>query len=68
MIPAGVYAASDGEFEDVGKYSKLWSSSEIDSVEAWGLRMDNSSGFVDFGKYTGRFSKADGLSIRCVKD
>jgi uncharacterized protein (TIGR02145 family) len=55
----------DGRFYKIGYYGDWWSSTDDDSVYARNIGLDND--FTYFYDYVYNF-KADGFSVRCVKD
>lgn len=62
-LPGG-FRQYNGEFNDVGKYSVWWSSSEYSSDFAWSQTLSYNDGTV----YVSSSKKASGLSIRCLRD
>lgn len=62
-LPGGA-RFSFGPFNFVGDYGYWWSSSESNTAEAWGRRMDYDSSHV----FRDSFIKQSGFSVRCLKD
>ncbi len=63
-LPAGARRDTDGEFMLPGEYSRLWTSTELTPISAWG----RSLGYFDAALRKGKASKKTGFSVRCVKD
>ena len=64
-LPGGYKSsACGGYFGDIGVWANFWSSSDLDSNDAWTIRLYfDDSQFYNFDRY-----KKYGFSIRCVKD
>jgi uncharacterized protein (TIGR02145 family) len=58
------YRDGNGGFLDLGVFADFWSSSEINTYDAYGLGLDDYDSDVTLYCY----GKADGFSVRCVKD
>ncbi len=54
----------NGDFDGIGYYGYWWSSSEDDTFYAWGRKLGSNFGGV-FSYYG---YKADGFSVRCLRD
>jgi uncharacterized protein (TIGR02145 family) len=63
-LPGGYRDSGDGTFYSVGGYGYYWSSSAIDATYAW-LRYLY---YSDATAYSFYGSKANGFSVRCVRD
>ncbi|MEI6639152.1 MAG: fibrobacter succinogenes major paralogous domain-containing protein [Chlorobium sp.] len=63
-LPAGARRDTDGAFMPPGEYSRLWTSTELTPISAWG----RSLGYFDSALRKGKASKKTGFSVRCVKD
>ena len=59
---AGYLNSGDGSLYDRGSYGYYWSSSQRNSTYGWGL------GFDSGVSYMGGYYKANGFSVRCLKD
>lgn len=62
-LPAG-YRSHSGSFSHLGSYSGIWSSSELNDLEAW---------FRELYGYKSNFTRSEdvkkyGFSVRCIKD
>jgi uncharacterized protein (TIGR02145 family) len=62
-LPAG-YRSCSGSFTHLGSYSCIWSSSELNDLEAW---------FRELYGYKSNFTRSEdvkeyGFSVRCIKD
>jgi len=63
-LPAGARRDTDGKFMLPGEYSRLWTSTELTTISAWG----RSLGYFDSALRKGKASKKTGFSVRCVMD
>ena len=63
-LPAGYRADADGHFYRITKGSYFWSSDENDSGTAWRTGMEYNFSSVNKGIQ----QKADGRSLRCIKN
>lgn len=63
-LPGGYRYYFDGAFYSVGFTGDWWSSSEYYSSNAWRRALFYSGSYV----YRGYGSKADAISVRCVRD
>jgi uncharacterized protein (TIGR02145 family) len=61
-LPGGY--RNDGIFGLIGSNGVWWTSTEVDILSAWDRYLGNAYPTVDRGSY----EKADGYSVRCVKD
>ncbi len=63
-LPAGKYNSESGYYYGAGYYTYFWSSTEIDSSDAFRMGLDWSydGAFLDAG------DKNMGYSVRCIKD
>ncbi|MCQ2098278.1 MAG: fibrobacter succinogenes major paralogous domain-containing protein [Fibrobacter sp.] len=61
-LPAGIYSSYSKKFYSLGGYADFWSSTEGSSNGAYDLVVSDGGANV----YSG--DKADGLSVRCLKD
>ncbi len=61
---AGGYRTDGGKFEGEGSYAYWWSSTELNKEAAW-IRLLN---YLYCNVYFSAYSKANGFSVRCVKD
>lgn len=64
LLPAGARRDTDGAFVLQGEYSRLWSSTETDSIRAWG----RAAGHFDSALRRGQAHKRLGFAVRCVKE
>lgn len=64
LLPSGARRDTDGAFVLQGEYSRLWSSTEIDSIRAWGRAV----GHFDPVLRRGHAHKRLGFAVRCVKE
>ena len=55
---------NNGTFNNIGNNGNWWSSTEIDTINAWGRRLSYGNGNV--GRYV--FNKRVGFSVRCLRD
>lgn len=62
-LPGG-FRLYDGTFNAVGYYGTWWSSPEFDSNEAWGRYLYFNNGTIT----SSNDDKANGFSVRCVRD
>jgi len=62
-LPGG-YRNDDGSFYSIGFYGYWWSSTEVNTNDAWFRYLDGTNGDA-FRSY---YSKEDGLSVRLIKD
>ena len=62
-LPKGMYGVN-GSFNNIGRNAYWWSSTENDTLSAWGREV----GFNESALFAGHGDKRDGLSIRCIKD
>ncbi len=62
-LPGGL-RSTNGSFSDIGIRGRWWSSSEFASTTAWYRLMNNNNG----GVYRFSTNKANGFSVRCVRD
>ena len=62
-LPGGL-RYHDGSFLNVGKNGNWWSSTEIDSFNAWHRILNYSNGSVNWYYY----NKENGFSVRCLRD
>jgi uncharacterized protein (TIGR02145 family) len=62
-LPSGTRTIRD-KFIGIGSYGNFWTYEERDNDGAWGRGLDNESSTV-IRNYN---SKADGLSVRCLRD
>jgi uncharacterized protein (TIGR02145 family) len=62
-LPGG-YRSSLGTFYSIGSYGSWWSSTELNTLDAWDRGLVY--GFGDVFRSSG--SKVKGLSVRCLKD
>ncbi len=62
-LPAG-YRTIYGTYNWIGYNGSWWSSTEVDTINAWPRYMSYDYSYV----YRNYLSKQDGLSVRCVKD
>jgi uncharacterized protein (TIGR02145 family) len=62
-LPGGIFNF-DGLFYSIGTDGNWWSSTELDSTQAW-LR---SLGYNDGSVFRGYYSKVAGHSVRCLRD
>ncbi len=62
-LPGG-YRSDYGTFYNFGNYGLWWSSTEFDTGNAWGRFLFYGNGVVN----RGYGNKADGLSVRCLRD
>jgi uncharacterized protein (TIGR02145 family) len=62
-LPGG-YCSENGFFYSLGELGSWWSATQNNTTEAWSREMNNENSEVQ------RFNapKAEGLSVRCVKD
>ncbi|MFM7156519.1 MAG: fibrobacter succinogenes major paralogous domain-containing protein [Bacteroidota bacterium] len=62
-LPGG-YCSENGFFYSLGELGSWWSATQNNTTEAWSREMNNENAEVQ------RFNapKAEGLSVRCVKD
>ncbi|MCF0216154.1 MAG: hypothetical protein HUK21_06735 [Fibrobacteraceae bacterium] len=63
VLPAGGVGI-DGDYDDAGYYARFWSSSEVDSIDAYYWFFDYDYGGVD--QYD--VNKDHWFSVRCIKD
>jgi uncharacterized protein (TIGR02145 family) len=63
-LPAGGRNGSDGLFGAVNFLGFWWASTEFDATDAWFSELKNN----DAGVYRSHAPKADGVSVRCIKD
>jgi uncharacterized protein (TIGR02145 family) len=62
-LPGG-YRLSNGTYGNVGGAGYFWSSTEVDSIDAWYRELFyNDSDVNPYGN-----DKLDGFSVRCVRD
>ena len=63
-LPGGYKSSAyGGYFGDIGFYANFWSSSDLDSNDAWNIRLNfYDSQFYNFSPY-----KKYGFSIRCIR-
>jgi uncharacterized protein (TIGR02145 family) len=64
LLPAGARRDTDGAFVLLEEYSRLWSSTEKDSIRAWGRAV----GHFDPVLRRGEAHKRLGFALRCVKN
>jgi len=64
VLPGGYRLGSDGTFDKVGYYGRLWCSTEYSSCCSWGRNFNNDLAKVGRGAN----DKADGFTVRCIKD
>ncbi|NLN96270.1 MAG: hypothetical protein GX128_08900 [Bacteroidales bacterium] len=62
-LPGG-YRNSNGSFSNIGNDGHWWSSNENSSTTAWDRNMYCNNGYV----YRSNHGKADGYSVRCLRD
>jgi len=62
-LPGG-YRTNYGQFADLGYDAHFWSSTEYNSLHAWGRRLNVDTAYVH-RDYTNR---QDGFSVRLVRD
>jgi len=62
-LPGGS-RGDDGPVDAIGGYGFWWSSSENLTLYAWGRYLQYFSG----GVYRGNYGKAEGFSVRCLRD
>ncbi len=62
-LPAG-YRYNLGTFSNIRSNGLWWSSSETNTMNAWGRNLSYNVGVV----YRGYYDKGNGLSVRCIKD
>ena len=58
------YRSSSGAFANLGSSARFWSSSQSSSTSAWRRDLHSSESRV----YRGTDTKANGFSVRCLKD
>jgi len=58
------YRTSGGSYHGMGYYGYFWSSTELNSHNAWGRTLNYGNSEVSRGYY----SKKYGFSVRCVKE
>lgn len=54
----------NGNFDFLGNFANFWSSSELNTKDAYYLTLTNYASDVGLSKY----NKGDGFSVRCIKD
>ncbi|MBM3161853.1 MAG: hypothetical protein FJZ79_00625 [Chlorobi bacterium] len=64
LVPAGARRDTDGAFVLLGEYSRIWSSTEKDTVRARGIAV----GYFDPVLRRGEACKRLGFAVRCVKE
>ena len=62
-LPGG-FRSTDGAFVDIGRGALWWSSTEVDSTQAFTRNLNRNSGYI--GK--NGFNKIFGFSVRLIKD
>ena len=60
----GGYRHYNGYFDNIGNYGYWWSSSVTNAYSAWFRKLYFSNGNV----YRSNYNKADGFSVRCLRD
>jgi hypothetical protein len=63
MHVAGSLSFNDGSLSSRGSYGLYWSSSQYDASSGWFLIFYNGNSFMGYYDF-----KADGFSLRCVRD
>jgi uncharacterized protein (TIGR02145 family) len=63
-LPGGRRDRDDGMFHGVGRYSHWWSSTGVNAFNAWGRYM----GYDGISVSRLDLDKADGFSVRCLRD
>ena len=63
-LPGGHRFSSDGTFNDIGNTGFWWGSLDYNSTAAWDHHVNYNNGSA----YKYGYDKANGLSVRCVKD
>lgn len=64
VLPVGGRLYNDGTFYDLGLYGFLWSATELNTSYAWGRYVTYYGNRV----YQSNYGKANGFSVRCVRD
>ncbi len=64
VLPAGTRNAFSGEYGGMSEFSYFWSSSELDSSDAWARKLYYYGTDVSRNNY----DKLAGFSVRCIKD
>jgi len=62
-LPGG-YRSSRGTFYGIGNYGYWWSSTQLDTTNAWTRALS----FSYSHDYRGDYDKGDGFSVRCMRD
>lgn len=64
-LPGG-FRFPNGSFANLGYHGYLWSATDSSATTAWSRRVTYESSILS--RYYGSYSKADGLSVRCIQD
>lgn len=67
-LPGGLRRYDDGSFDYIGYDGWWWSISEVGVSYSWIRILYFASGEVTRHKSKGKFSEANGFSVRCLKD
>jgi len=63
FLPGGYRSSSNGDFNGIGSYGYLWSSTEDDSSHAWSRTLY----YYGTDVYRPNYNKHYGFSVRCVR-